>query len=503
MKKINIKLAALLSAALMIGACTNLDENLRDQWTTSNFLKNKGELDAALQAPYSTLFGFYGHNGYFTLQEVTTDEAMIPQRGGDWYDGGQPAGMHTHAYGSNYDAVNNLWNAAYGGISACNRLIVTPGIDTDAAAQAELKALRAFFYWVAMDNFGNVPLSTKLGETEGQKDRATMYAFIESELTASLANLPKTGNNYGRMTYYAAQALLAKLYLNAKVYTGTAQNAKVIAACDAIINDGKYSLEGNYFDVFKSTNAGSKEHIWAVPYDFKYGQGFNLVQMTLHYGSQDTYKLQQQPWNGYCSLEDFYNSYDPADKRRKNNFVAGPQFKLDGVTPVTDASFEANDPDGINLNFTPHVNELAPNALRQAGARLGKYEFAIGATPNLDNDFPIFRYADVLMMKAEALFNTNGYGDAAGQALVAQVQARTGVTLAPANADEFLAERGREFAFEAWRRNDLIRFGKYGQAWFGKGVDADNHREIFPIPIQQITATAGSAHPLVQNPGYN
>jgi hypothetical protein len=454
------------------------------------------------------------------MQEVTTDEAMIPQRGGDWYDGGQPQGIHTHGYAPNYDFVANLYNSAFGGVSACNRILATPGF-SDPNVIAELKVLRAYYYWVLMDNYGNVPLATEFGKSQGQKPRAEIYAFIDSELTANLPLLKAittatVANTYGRINYWAGQAIAAKLYLNAAVYTGTPQYDKTIAACDEIINSGNYSVDSNYKAIFNASNKGNSEHIWVIPYDHAYGGGFNLVQMTLHYGSQQTYNLQQQPWNGYCSLEDFYNSYDANDVRRANNFVVGPQYVYGTTTQVTDASFEKgnadpnlNDPDGAGLNFTVKVNQLKPNALRQAGARLGKYEFAIGATPNMDNDVPLYRYSDILLTKAEALFRKNSdWNNAAGVALVNLVHARTGLPAVTGFGDTtagplaFLAERGREMAFESWRRNDLIRFGQYGNAFFGKPADADGHLTIFPIPIGAIVAGQTSGDVITQNPGY-
>lgn len=509
----------LLTGGLIAVSCTNLDENLKDTLVPANFPKSSGEIDALLVAPYNNLYNNYSHNGFFTLSEVTTDEAMIPQRGGDWYDGGQPQALHSHfqttsiAKPEGFDAFLNTWNNAFGAISACNRLIVTPGIAESPAKVAELKVLRAWYYYYLMDMYGNVPLSTKLGETLGQKTSADMYAFIDGELTTNVPLLTKN-TNYGRLTYWAGKAIQGKLYLNALTYTGTAQYDKAILALDEIINSGKFGLEPKYFDVFSATNNGSKEHIWAIPFDFAFVQGFNLPQMTLHYGSQATYKLQQQPWNGYCSLEEFYNSYSNNDNRKKNNFIVGQQYAADGVTKITDDSYEkiqvtgdvnnTIDPDGAPLNFTPQVNEFLPNALRQSGARLGKFEFAIGSTPNLNNDFPVFRYGGVLLDRAECLFRQNDFANATGIALVNQLATRNGVVYAGATADDFLAERGRELMTEAWRRNDLIRFGKYGKVWFGKpNTDpGDNHLNIFPVPLAQITATAGTSAPLKQNPGY-
>ena len=215
------------------------------------------------------------------------------------------------------------------------------------------------------------------------------------------------------MNYYAGQTLLAKMYLNSEVYTGTAQWAKVITACDEVINSGKYTLEGNYFANFNLTNSTSKEFIFAIPYDHIFFTGFNLPAQTLHYGSQFTYNLTFQPWNGFCSLEEFYNSYSDEDLRKgevgtptvkavkRGNFLAGYQFNADG-TPVMDDGADGADPDGKPLNFgnfgstAGQINELGPQAWRQSGVRIGKWEFAMGGTQDMDNDFAVFRYADVL-----------------------------------------------------------------------------------------------------------
>lgn len=518
MKRVNFLPTILLSAGLVAVSCTNLDENLKDTLTPANFPKSPTEIDASLVAPYTNLYNNYGHNGFFTLQEITTDEAMIPQRGGDWYDGGQPQALHSHfqtvsiAKPEGFDAFSGTWNNAYAGISAANRLIVQPGIAENPAKVAELKVLRAWYYFYLLDGFGNIPLSTKLGENQGQKTPADIYAFLDAELTTNVPLLTKAAN-YGCLTYWAGRAIQVKLYLNAQTYTGTAQYDKAIAAADDIINNGGFGLEPNYFDIFSASNNGSKEHIWAIPFDRAYVQGFNLPQMTLHYGSQATYKLQQQPWNGYCSLEDFYNSYNAGDKR-KNAFIVGQQYAADGVTKITDDSYEKTqvtgdvnntiDPDGAPLNFTPKVNEFLPNALRQSGVRLGKFQFAIGATPNLDNDFPVFRLGAIMLDKAEAIFRkSSNFSDPTGLALVNQVRARTGMpNYASLTSDELLAERGRELFSEAWRRNDLVRFGKYLAPWFGKPATDDAHINLFPVPLSQITATAGSATALKQNAGY-
>ncbi|MEL7064851.1 MAG: RagB/SusD family nutrient uptake outer membrane protein, partial [Bacteroidota bacterium] len=319
----------------------------------------------------------------------------------------------------------------------------------------------------------------------------------------------KDANTYARFTQTAADMLLTKLYLNAAVYSGTAQWAQAQTAVDRVISSGLYSLTNDYFENFNADNdnggVGTSENIFVIPYDAVNAPGFNLPQMTLHYSSNATFDLQEQPWNGYCSLQEFYNSYEDGDARKgvsgnqqvRGNFLAGPQFASDGVTPLTDGAVETADPDGENIIFTPEVNEHFPNALRQAGARVSKYEYEIGNTRHLNSDFPVFRYADALLMKAEALWQQDN-GSQEALDLVNQIRTRAGVAeLGSLTADELLAERGREMFYEAWRRSDLIRFGKFGDEWDFKPASAAG-KELFPIPQNKINVNPN----LRQNPSY-
>jgi hypothetical protein len=226
--------------------------------------------------------------------------------------------------------------------------------------------------------------------------------------------------------------------------------------------------------------------------------------MTLHYGSQATFELQQQPWNGYTTLEEFYNSYEDNDIRKENNFLVGPQFDTEG-NPIIDLATEGSlDPDGFELVYTPEINELFPNAIRQGGARLFKFNFKMGQRDNMDNDYPILRYADMLLIKAEALARLAGnWDDADAKILVNEVRARVNVDpFAVMTEDNFLAERGREMFMEVTRRQDLIRFGRWGSEWWEKPSHDLGYLELFPIPLLQIQASATTDNPLTQNPGY-
>ena len=515
MKNINSWGKFLLAGALLLcfnNSCTNLDEQLYQEYDGNEFTKvvagtPPAKLVVGVYAPLAS-GAFAGHNSVFSDNEVSTDEFIIPTRGGDWFDGGQWIRMHQHAYTKNEDSFNNSWNAIYKAIATCNRLIVQLPIAHPTVAAgfvAEIRALRAFYYFYICDMFGTGPLFTKfpgdIAESSA-KSRAELYAFVESELLAAMPNLSTDkAATYGRMNKYAAQALLAKLYLNAQVYTGAAQPDKCIAACDAAMAGG-YTMEAKYADNFIATNSASKENIFVIPFDEATLGGFQIVQMTGHYETQKSFNLTAQPWNGYCTLAEFYDSYDATDKRRDANFLAGPQFAADGTTRLQDASAESNDPDGKPLTFTKDLNEHFPGCLRQAGIRCGKYRPALGASPDLNNDFPIFRLADVKLMKAEALYRKSAT-DVAALGLVNEVRVRAGVLpFLPTDMtlDNLLKERGREMFAEGWRRNDIIRFGKYFKK-YDKYKLLDNEaacKGIFPIPQAQIDANAS----LKQNDCY-
>ena len=556
-----VMLVSLVLIAVNLISCTNLDEDLYSEVTPDNFFKNDEEFISALGAAY-TQFRNYASNDPFALQETSTDEMVVPTRGQDWDDGGTWRRLHLHSWTAEDGAMNGGWNFGFSGVNTANRLIyqfqklVDDGqVDQDKADAyiAELRAVRAFFYWQLIDLYGNVPLVFDFANAEATpptKPRAEVFAAVVKDLEEALPKLSKSvdGTTYGRMNYYAGQTLLAKLYLNAEVYTGTPQWSKVITACNEVINSGKYALESNYFNNFNVDNSGSSEFIFAIPYDQVFYTGFNLAVRTLHYGSQQTYNLTAQPWNGFCSLEEFYNSYSDDDLRKgdvgtvdgpakkRGNFIAGYQYAADGATKIMDAGFEApqpdrqpapllGDPDGEPLNFgnmfsdQPQINELGPQAYRQAGVRIGKWEIAMGSDPSaMSNDYAVFRYADVLLMKAEALWRTND--EAAALVLVNQIRNRAGIadltTLdGPVSFDmgggdvpggELFNEIGREMFAENQRRQDLIRWGFFTQVdkWVlpfynpGDVLKTDDYTTIFPVPKPKLDANPN----LQQNPGY-
>lgn len=515
-------IGTVLGGALLLlpfQSCTDLEPEVFSDLTPANFPTSEADIISSYLNVYTNLYPLMNHGGYMSIQEVSSDEIMIPQRGSDWFDGGIWLRTHRGNFDPQDPQFNGAWSFLYQGALKAN--IVIDAIEQSSLPEAdkavflaELRTLRAYFYYQLADSFGDVPLITEDSEAVTEPmatPRAEIYNFVINELNEAAGDLSReTGAaTYGRINFYANRALASRFLLNAEVMTGSARWDEAEAAADEVINANVYSLTDNYFENFDPDNdnglTGTSENLWVIPYDAPaVAGGFNIPQMTLHYSSQATFNLVDQPWNGYCTLQEFYDSYDDDDARKgefgnqqtRGNFLAGPQFAADGVTPIVDGS--ADDPGGPELVFTPEVNALEPNAFRQAGARVFKYGFEIGSPNTLKNDFPIIRYAEVLMNKAEAMWRQNegGYG-----MLVNMIRERAeldDIDEDDMDADFLLAERGREFFYEGTRRQDLIRFDQFNAPWFGKDNASPETAKLFPIPAPQLNANRN----LQQNPGY-
>jgi len=501
-----IKFFGLLCTALAciaISACTKLETAPYGKAVVGEFPKTASDYDNVAGAAYGTLRGL-SWGDVFYLNEVSTDELLIPTRGPGWYDQGQYKYMLNHTWTQQVpDQINNAWNFCFGLISTVNLDISNFKSSPDGGLAAvgtvsELRVIRALSYYYLLDLYGNVPIlteSTPAG-SPAQNTRAQVYAFVESELKAALPNLKQV--SYGKPTKAMAYTILAKLYLNAGVYIGTPNWAGTIAYCDSVSKTGLFSLANNFFDVFSVSNRtkGANEIIFAVPMDKVYGGGQNIEMRTLHYQNQSTYDLNTAPWNGYCTTADFYSKFATNDIRKKI-WIVGQQKDLNGKPlTYTDNVTKTTGP----LIITTFITAF-DSAHDNQGARFQKYEIQLHNTQHTDqdNDYVIFRYADILMMKAEASFRA---GDIATALInINQVRARAGATpYGSLVADTILAERGREFTWEMWRRNDLIRFGKFNAGnWpFQVSPTLDASRNLFPIPNQQLSSNAS----LKQNPGY-
>lgn len=511
--KYKISLLLVFTILIIIPACTDLTEEVYSELDGSKFFDNPDNLIAAFGKAYTNLYSLTGHKYGMPGFEAGTDIGVVPQRGGDWFDGGEWHRWHRHTWTSLEGYLLHWWNICFSGVNLCNQLIFQfEKVESPESALAisELRAFRALYYYWLVDIFGNVPIVTDFDVPDdfspSTSSRGDVYNFVIQELESVVNDLSKlTGlSTYGRVNYFVAQMILAKMYLNAEIYTGTANWQKALAACDEIINSNEYSLASDYFSNFSEDGSTSPEILMAVPYDKVDATGFEIHLFSLHYNLQENFGLDNLPWNGLCVQEGFYNSFDESDLRR-NGLLAGQQFDAEG-SPITDPSFEkfnpqnptgARDPDGPNLNLTPALNMLEPNCLRQAGARIVKFNIPDGSDRYIGADFPIFRYSDVLLMKAEVLLRTGD--DENALTLVNQVRTRAGLdNLTELTMEELLAERGRELYMEGHRRNDMIRFGVYSDARWEKEASDPVCDLLWPIPEDQIAANPN----LVQNPCY-
>lgn len=477
------KILYYLSFVLSISACVNLDDNLEDKIPYDKFPENENQSALMIGSVYTPMKDFLDNGGWWFCQELTSDEVVCPTRHTDWDDGGKWRVLYQHTWDNNTEAINNMWSRFYSGVGQANYWIefFAPTAETEAGATtiAKLKIMRAYYYYLLIDNYGDVPYVTQYAGADQQPQktaRAVIFQNIVNEINESIPYLTSSTSKTA-VTKGMAYSLLAKLYLNAKVYAGVIRWDSAGFACDSVIALNQYSLEADPLAPFVTDNSASSENIFTIPYDEDTYTGFNLHMRTLHYNSNLTFDMTVGPWNGFAITEQHYNTYASNDKRKDGYFLVGQQYTSSGQ-PITDAVADAP------LVFDPYIPALVmdasytPEEIRMSGVRVKKFEIKLGAKENLSNDFPIFRYADILLMKAEAMVR-QGYN---GDEWINPIRKRAGLDdITDATLDDILAERGRELFWEAHRRQDLIRFDKFNKAWWEKTAD-DASRRTFPIP---------------------
>lgn len=482
-----------ISNLLLISSCS-LEPEVYTDVRKEDYFQTPAQFSTLIANAYAQLAGEYGYvyrEGYWSMQQYTSDEVVVPTRGTDWFDNGVPIAMHKHTWEENTRDVNNGWSFAFGGVTKCNNVLDNikslMGEDEstyNSAAKsglAETKVLRAFYHMLAMDLYGNIHIDDNERELK-QYTRKEVFEWIESEVKENLKYLDNKVR-YGSMTKPVGYTILAKLYLNAEVYTGQARWQEAANYCDSVILGGYgYALNDDYFTTFKKDNTSNPEIIFPVVFDAIYAKGNMFHLMTLHYTQQDVYGLTTQTWNGPCTLKSFYDKYSNNDKRKAQWFV-GPVI-LNGDTAKYSNATLTDAPAIITAEVTTIQDPTAANTFE--GARFIKFELEKGIEHHANSDFPIYRYADILLMKAEALMRLNG-GSANADALICAnaVRKRTGLpdyTTATLTMDELLDERGRELAWEGHRRQDLIRFDKFTKGTWEFMEARSNNRKIFPIP---------------------
>lgn len=532
---------ALSVLALSLSLTSCLDETPKDQIPETEIYDSANSLYVNAVASLYNYIGAHKEGeglqgtcrGIYDYNTLTTDEAIIPIRGGNWYDGGLWENMYDHTWTATDTDLYNVWKYLYKVIVLStksletiekHKALLTEQQRVDYAA--EVRAVRAMYYYYAMDMFGRIPIlqsSTQKTADIRQSNRSDVFWYVVKELqdvAPLLANEHSNlqGNYYGRVTRPVAWFLLAKLSLNAEVYTdddwtdSSRPDGKTIMFdiecnkknawqtcvhyCDLITAAG-YTLEADYTKNFAVHNEGSTENIFTIPLDkILYLNEFHYLFRSRHYAHGGAYSGASE--NGTCATlhtmaVNGFGTETP-DARLDMNFYTG-KVEVDGKYVTLD--------DGTPLEYKPlavEENLTASPYLETAGARMKKYEvdrtaYSDGRMP--DNDIVLYRYADVLLMKSEAKVRNGESGDEEMNA----VRSRVGMPSLPATLDNLLNERLLELVWEGWRRQDMIRFGTYGKQYdihTPSEADKKGYTTVFPIPEK-----AHELNPnLKQNPGY-
>ncbi|MDD5151639.1 MAG: RagB/SusD family nutrient uptake outer membrane protein [Flavobacterium sp.] len=515
MKKNNFIKYSIFAGALVLGvSCTNLDEKILDATDIS-----KADPDAVLTSAYNGLRQFEGQDGIFAVQEVTTDFVIVPTRAGDWGDGGAWLEDHFHTWNANSREVNTAWKQMLSSVYNCDLALAIQGIP--ATKKAEAQFLKAYYYYNAIDMFGQVPYR-EAGSSPDDFPKVwtspEATAQIIALLEEALPNLSdKNTSDPSIASKDAANFLLAKIYLNKAVFdsathTGfdannVANMNKVIQYVDAI--SSSTTLADDYWDNFKPSNNTCPELIFSA----KNINGVDMGAVRTRWYMGNHYNQIPSGWNGFSVLQEYYDKFDASDRRILNDdpsIIAsfgsplgmrkGLQYDKGGVTPLTTRGQNGSlpldfqsDPAGLPSDGKIISDEW----LEKWGIRPQKYIPDVSNMDKPENDYVLFRYADALLMKAEAIAR-GGSSSTTVASIATQLQERQGVTTiinlsTLANIDK---ARATELWEEGWRRNDMIRFGTYTTSR-ATMTNTDAYRVLLPIP------TTALLNPNIhQNPGY-
>jgi len=560
-KKI-FSLLLIFTGIAVLNSCTKLEEDVLDEGSVAG-LTDKQQAEGIIAPVYAKLEDIFMHTTYFALQEISTDEAILPFRGGtDWGDNGIYVQLHKHENISSDVNVRNTWNHILIGVSRAVTALNSLPANTYSDAKlflAEARGMKAYYCLLTLDLYGVIFVKEDASETSTILRGAEAIEYIKSELLA-VEPLLDNSTGPGRLTKAAVQGLLARLYLNAAVYRDryaasfTFKNEdmdKVIEYCDKIIASPQYALSSDYFSMFNDNNHTNRELIFAVDQRADLGNGHN--RMAYFSLSGDHFPLPAYPGangtDGPGLTPEFYrtwvNAYAPVDPAAadprfyKQNLVVpidscvpkatynidrgilrGQQYGLIRVSGAfvncgtnglkVGKLFNTTRPGSTNVpvNFTEQIDFTVAGSGYSTGYRVEKYEFSKTSVSGRnfgEHDIVILRLADIYLMRAEAKLRKGG-ADASALADVNIVRAaRTASTpaapLATISLDLLFRERGFELYWEMVRRTDMIRFGKYEGTWTEK-TSTDKQKRLFPIPNTAIDAASNIPGYLIQNPGY-
>lgn len=563
MKK-QLLIVPIIIAALTAGTgCTKLNEKILDE-TSSVGLNDKQIAEGIIAPVYAQLPNIYLHTNYLTLQEISTDEAILPYRGGtDWGDNGIYIGMHSHNFTTTDPNIRNTWNFLAQSISrSITALATLPGLADPSAKTflAEARAMRAYYSMMTLDLFGLIFVKEDATEQSIVLRGNDAVEYIKKELLAAEPNL-ESNVTHGRMSKEACWGILARLYLNSAVYKdiyatqfnfAAADMDKVIEYCDKIIATNKYQFSPEYFSIFDDNNDTNKEIIFAVDQRADLNGHNRMAYFSL---SGDQFPLPDyvgaNGTDGPAITSDFYQSWvgaygtvdpatadprffkqnlgiytNPADScvpaaqfNINRGILRGQQYGLirkngvfvkcvSGSMKVGPLFHDTRNKPTLPVFFTEKVDFTTEGSNYPSGYRVSKYEFSRKSQSGRnfgEANIVMLRLADIYHMRAEAKLRKSNDA-AAALADINKVRAsRTARQVPPAlttmTLDILFRERGFEFYWECLRRTDMIRFGKYEGTWTEKSNNNVKKR-IFPIPQTAIDAAANIKDYLKQNDSY-
>jgi hypothetical protein len=555
---------AAATITMLAASCTKLKENVLDE-SSSTGLSEKQRAEGLIAPVYANLPSIFQHTTYFALNEISTDEAILPYRGGtDWGDNGIYIGMFTHNYSTTDPNIRNTWNLVFQGISrAVTAISSLPGVNDPSSSLflAEARGMRAYYSLLTLDMFGLIFVKDDPNALSKIVRGPEAFEYVKNEFLA-VEPMLSPDVSHGRLSKQAVWGLLARLYLNAAVYknvyspTISFDNAdldKVIEYCDKIVASGKYQLSPEYFDLFDDDNNTNKEIIFAVDQRSDLNGHNRMAYFSL---SGDQFPLPEfagaNGTDGPAITSDFYrtwvNAYgteeiekhDPrffkqnlsiytnpndtcvpaANFHINRGILRGQQYGLlrpSGTFLKCDNGnmkvgplfhFTRNRPT-LAVNFTEKVDFTTDGSNYPSGYRVEKYEFSRKSVSGRnfgEADIIILRLADIYLMRAEAkLRKSNDVTSALADVNTVRASRIARPPAPPAlsaiTLDLLYRERGFEFYWEMLRRSDMIRFGKFEGTWTEK-TNSDPHKRIFPIPQTAIDGASNIKDYLIQNPGY-
>lgn len=556
------QIALFLASITLIYSCTKLDEKVLDESPVTG--QTDKQIAEGIIAPvYARLPDIFQHTNYFALQEISTDEAILPYRGGtDWGDNGIYLALHRHETTSTDPNVRNTWNHITQSISRSITALLTLPTNKDPNATiflAEARGMRAYYSLLTLDLFGLVFVKDDPQQTSTILRGEEAIEYIKSELLAVEPILDNT-TGPGRLTKAAVWGLLARLHLNAAVYRDVYAPTfnfrpedmdKVIEYTDKIIASNQFAMSPDYFALFNDNNHTNKEIIFAVDQRADLNGHNRMAYFSL---SGDQFPLPAYTGangtDGPGITSDFYRTWvnanaplDPADadpRFYKQNLsiysnpadscvdaanfhinrgiLRGQQYGLirrggvflkcaGGQMLVGKLFYDTRNKPTMPVEFTEQIDFSVEGSNYNTGYRVEKYEFSRGSVSGRnfgEHDIVILRLADVYLMRAEAKLRKNDPTGALTDVNFVR-GSRTATTPAkPLDAitlDLLFRERGFEFYWEMQRRTDMIRFGKYEDSWTEK-TNSDKQKRVFPIPQTAIDGASNLPGYLVQNPGY-